>query len=73
MSKPEPIEVYAVGASVLLDGTVTARVTAIFIRECVKYEVVWWNDRERKEEVVEGWEIQPDDDTARMQRINPVL
>lgn len=74
MDNKEPIDVYAVGSSVLVDGSVEARVTAIFIRKGrVSYEVVWWNDRTRKEEIVETWEIQPDGEKARKQRINPVL
>ena len=70
----ETIDVYAVGSQVLLDGTVSARVTAIFIHESrVTYEVVYWNDRERKEEVVEAWEIQADGDSSRSCRVNPIL
>ncbi len=70
----EPIEVYAPGSTVLIDGSASARVTAVFIRENrITYEVVWWNDRERNEEVVEPWEIQPDNEATRMQRVNPVL
>ena len=68
------MDVYAVGSNVLLDGSVSARITAVFIRENrVTYEVVWWNDRERNEEIVEPWEIQPDDDKTRTLRVNPVL
>lgn len=72
MSK-EPLEVYPVGSSVLLDGVLSARVTAIFIREGVCYEVVWWAEGQRYCEEVEAWELSADDDKARSQRINPVL
>lgn len=68
------MDVHAIGSMVLVDGTVPARITAIFIRDNrITYEVVWWNERERKEEVVEEWEIQPDGENARTQRINPIL
>lgn len=70
----DPIDVYAIGSTVLVDGSVSARVNAIFIREGrVMYEIVWWNDRSRKEETVESWEVQPDGDNTKSQRINPIL
>lgn len=54
----DQIEVYPIGTIVQLDGTLEARITAIFIREgCVSYECVWWNNRERNAEVIEPWEI----------------
>lgn len=70
----ESIEVFPIGAAVLLDGgVVTATVTAIFIRSNqAAYEVVWWNDRERKVEIVEEWEIQSDD-CEKSQRVCPIL
>lgn len=75
MNDSEPIEVYAVGSAVLVDGTVSARVTAIFIRGNgrITYEIVWWLNHERKAEVVELWEIQPDGEKARACRVNPIL
>lgn len=58
----------------LLGDVVSARVTAIFIREGrITYECVWWEERERQEEVVEAWEIRPDGDKARSMRVDPVL
>jgi hypothetical protein len=57
-----------------MDSTVPARVTAIFIRQHrVTYEVVWWNDRERHEEVVEEWEVQPNNEEAQSLRVSPIL
>lgn len=70
----ESIEVYAVGSEVLLDGSVSAHITAVFIRENhLGYEVVWWNNRERHVEVVEHWEIQPDNEKTKAQRICQIL
>lgn len=70
----EPIEVMAVGSNVLLGSVISARITAIFIRDNrVKYECVWWDDCERHEEVVEEWELRPDGDSARTMRVDPVL
>lgn len=70
----ESIEVVAVGSSVLLGDIVSARVTAVFIREGrVCYECVWWDDRERCEEVVEAWELRPDGVNARKLRVDQIL
>lgn len=70
----ESVNVIAVGSSVLLGDVVSARVTAIFIREGrVTYECVWWDERERQEEVVEQWEVRPDGDDARNLRVDPIL
>lgn len=72
MSKP--LDVYAIGSTVLLDGTISARIAAVFIRgNNVAYEVVWWNERDRQEEIVADWELRPDNKKARKLRINPVL
>lgn len=68
------MDVYAIGSEVLLDGDVVARVVGIIVREnCVRYEIVWWNDRSREQEEVEAWEVRPNDDKTRTQRVNPVL
>jgi hypothetical protein len=64
------ISVYPIGSEVLIDGTITARVTAIMIRAEVSYEVVWWNDRERRVEWVEHWEIASNNDKT---GINSIL
>lgn len=70
----ESIEVIAVGSNVILGTVISARVTAVFIREHrITYECVWWDDCERHEEVVEGWELRPDNDTARTLRVDPIL
>lgn len=74
MAHADSIEVLAVGSSVLLGTVISARVTAVFIREGrVSYECVWWDDCERHEEIVEHWEIRPDGDGARSLRVDPVL
>ena len=68
------IKVLAVGSSVLLGDVVSARITAIFIREGrITYECVWWDDRERQEEVVEAWEVRPDGEESRTLRVDPIL
>lgn len=55
---PECVDVFSVGATVELDALVEARVTAVIIRSgSIEYECVWWNERERKVETVEPWEI----------------
>lgn len=70
----ETIKVLAVGSEVLLDGAVSARITAIFIRDAgITYEVVWWNERERHEEVLEPWELKPNGEKARKARVSPIL
>lgn len=69
----DSLEVFAIGSSVLLEGAISATVTAIFIRSCVCYEVVWWAEGKRQCEVVESWELLPDGEKARMRRIDPVL
>jgi hypothetical protein len=77
VSEPkETQDVYAIGSNVLLDGTISARITGITIRgkDRVYYEVVWWNDRERKElSGIENWEIRPDDEKTRTLRVNHIL
>lgn len=68
------IEVYPVGSEVLLDNDISARVTAIVIREGgVSYEVVWWNERSREQEEVQAWEVRPDGESAKTVRVNPIL
>lgn len=71
MTDRKTIEVHAVGSTVLLNGSVEARVTGVFIRPgIVRYEVVWWNDRERNEEVVDEWEVTSENP---MSAINAIL
>jgi hypothetical protein len=70
----ESIEVFAVGSNVLLGDVVSARITAVFIREGrVSYECVWWDDRERQEEIVEAWELRPDGENTRKMRVDQIL
>lgn len=70
----DSIEVLGIGSNVLLGDVVSARITAVFIREArVTYECVWWDERERREEVVEPWELRPDGEGARKLRVNQVL
>ncbi len=66
------LEVFPIGSEVLLDsGVVTAQITAIFIRRnFVTYEATWWNDRDRKVEVVEESEIRCQ---GEKQCVSPIL
>ncbi len=68
------MDVFAIGSQVRVSDVVSARVTAIFIREHrVSYEIVWWAAGARACEVVEPWEIQTDNENANALRINPIL
>lgn len=68
------IDVFAIASNVLLDGNVCARVTEIRIVEGrVVYGVVWWREGSRFEQMVDSWEIQPDNDQARSLRVNQIL
>lgn len=72
--KHKSIKVIGVGSKVLLGDVVSARITAVFIRRNrISYECVWWDDRERREEVVESWEVRPDGKRSRRLRVDPVL
>ena len=54
------MEVYEIGAQVMLDGNIPATVTAINIRGVehrLTYEVTWWDERNRKCEWVDPFEI----------------
>lgn len=68
------IEVYAVGSQVLIDNGISARVVSIQIDQAaVSYKVVWWNERERRTEWVDTWEIQSDSPDARKKRVSLIL
>ena len=70
----KPIDVYAAGSQVLLDGRITARVMAIQIDlDSVAYQCVWWSDDDRRCEWVDSGEVLPDGDKARKVRVNPIL
>lgn len=54
------IEVYEIGSQVVIDGEIPAIVTAISVRGIehrLQYEVTWWDERTRKSEWVEPFEI----------------
>lgn len=58
------IEVFELNSEVLIDGEIPAVITAISIRPAgqgvrVSYEVTWWDERTRKCEWVEPYEIKP--------------
>lgn len=62
-TKSREIEFIHVGAQVTIDGNVSARVTAVVIREHeLAYECVWWAEGSRNCMVIEAWEIQPEGD-----------
>lgn len=70
------MDVYAIGSQVLLDGTISARITGISIRSAgrVFYECVWWHERHRVEVGgIEEWEIQADGDKSQKLMVNQVL
>lgn len=70
----ESINVFAVGSAVLLGDVISARVTAVLIREGrIAYECVWWDDCKRHEEIVEPWEVRADGENARTLRVDPIL
>lgn len=62
-----PIEVYELGIDVLIDGDIPATLTAINIRPAqsgsvrIMYEVTWWDERSRKSEWLEPFEVRPKD------------
>lgn len=61
------IEVFELNSEVLIDGEIPAFITAISIRPAgegvrVSYEVTWWDERTRKCEWVEPYEIKPKSD-----------
>jgi hypothetical protein len=54
------IEVLEIGSSVVIDGEIPATVTGINIRGVehrLQYEVTWWDERTRKSEWVEPYEV----------------
>ena len=65
------ITVFEIGSKVLLDGEIPATVTAISIRGIehrLTYEVMWWDERTRKSEWVDPFEIQPKEQAHRTLR-----
>jgi hypothetical protein len=68
------IEVFPVGSQVRVNGDVSARVTAVVIREnSIAYEIIWWSGEQRKLECVESWEVLPDSDKTNALRVSPIL
>jgi len=58
------IQVFELGSHVVVDGEIPAVITAVSIRPAqnsvrVSYEVTWWDERSRKCEWVEPFEIKP--------------
>jgi len=58
------IEVFELSSHVLIDGEIPAVITGISLRAAensvrVSYEVTWWDERSRKCEWVEPFEIKP--------------
>lgn len=56
------MEVMEIGSKVLLDGEIPATITSINIRGLehrLTYEVTWWDERQRKSEWVDPFEICP--------------
>jgi hypothetical protein len=54
------MEVFEIGSAVLLDGDIPATITSINIRGTehrLTYEVTWWDERNRKTEWVDPFEI----------------
>lgn len=55
------MEVFEIGSAVLLGGDIPATITAINIRgkeHRLTYEVMWWDERNRKTEWVDPFEIE---------------
>ena len=74
MSKPV-IRIYGPGSEVLInEGTITARVLTVQISSYgVRYECVWWTERDRQSDTFEEWELKPDNDKTRAARVDPIL
>jgi hypothetical protein len=54
------MEVLEIGSHVVIDGEIPATITGINIRGIehrLQYEVTWWDERSRKSEWVEPFEI----------------
>jgi hypothetical protein len=65
------ITVLEVGSKVILDGDIPATVTALNIRGIehrLTYEVTWWDERTRKSEWVDPFEIESKDAIIRTLR-----
>jgi hypothetical protein len=62
------MEVFEIGSQVVIDGEIPATITGINIRGIehrLQYEVTWWDERTRRSEWVEPFEIKPKDSKAR--------
>lgn len=63
------MEVYEIGTAVLIDGDIPATITALNIRGLehrVTYEVMWWDERTRKTEWLDPFEIKAKDPKTRV-------
>jgi len=68
------ILVYAIGSSVLVDEVTSARVVGVQITQgSILYQCIWWHQGTRNVEWLEDWEVRPDTETIRKQRIDPIL
>jgi len=68
------LEVFEIGSHVVIDGEIPAIVTAINVRGTehrLQYEVTWWDERTRKSEWVEPFEIKPKDAKTRTMTFKP--
>lgn len=62
------MEVLEIGSKVLLDGDIPATITSINIRGMehrLTYEVTWWDERQRKSEWVDPFEIRQQESKTR--------
>jgi hypothetical protein len=56
------LQVLEIGSQVLIDGDIPATITAINIRGLehrLTYEVTWWDERTRRTEWLDPFEIKP--------------
>lgn len=60
-------EVYELGSQCMIDGEIPAIITGVNIRPAesgsvrIMYEVTWWDERSRKVEWLEPFEVRPQD------------
>lgn len=62
------LEVYEIGSSVVIDGEIPGTVTGIIVRgqeHRLQYEVTWWDERSRKSDWFEPFEIRATDAKTR--------
>jgi hypothetical protein len=62
------VQVFEIGSQVVIDGEIPATITGINIRGTehrLCYECTWWEERTRKSEWLEPFEIKPKDAKVR--------